>query len=249
MAPCIAQFRAAGPAPRDPSAGRASPRCAVRRGVDCVDDVRLARCSRIMRPMAKKIAKKTKPKKRVSKAVTAAAKKKASAAAARAKKPAPAKKAARKVAKKAVARPKVPPPKKATRAAPKRAPASAAKKAAPRTAPKAAPDTFHRRDGAGHLDPKYAADLMAQSGLHEDDGGRAFLKRSNRSKDDLAEALGEEFVQGATSGEADGEESLNQVVEEETGGPFVNSTGGTEFAEGTDASNPETAEREPFPKT
>jgi len=210
-----------------------------------------------MRPMAKKIAKKTKPKKRVSKAVTAAAKKKASAAAARAKKPAPpkkaarkvAKKAARKVAKKAVARPKVPPPKKAKRAAPKRAPASAAKKAAPRTAPKAAPDTFHRRDGAGHLDPKYAADLMAQSGLHEDDGGRAFLKRSNRSKDDLAEALGEEFVQGATSGEADGEESLNQVVEEETGGPFVNSTGGTEFAEGTDASNPETAEREPFPKT
>src|ERR1019366_1143624 len=151
----IAQFRAAGPAPRDPSAGRASPRCAVRRGVDCVDDVRLARCSRIMRPMAKKIAKKTKPKKRVSKAVTAAAKKKASAAAARAKKPAPpkkaarkvAKKAARKVAKKAVARPKVPPPKKAKRAAPKRAPASAAKKAAPRTAPKAAPDTFHRRDG------------------------------------------------------------------------------------------------------
>ena len=218
-----------------------------------------------MRPMAKKIAKKTKPQKRVSKAVTAAAKKKASAAAARAKKPAPpkkaarkvakkaarkvAKKAARKVAKKAVARPKVPPPKKAKRAAPKRAPASAAKKAAPRTAPKAAPDTFHRRDGAGHLDPKYAADLMAQSGLHEDDGGRAFLKRSNRSKDDLAEELGEEFVQGATSGEADGEESLNQVVEEETGGPFVNSTGGTEFAEGTDASNPETAEREPFPKT
>src|ERR1019366_2012647 len=171
----IAQFRAAGPAPRDPSAGRASPRCAVRRGVDCVDDVRLARCSRIMRPMAKKIAKKTKPKKRVSKAVTAAANKKASAAAAVAKKAARkvAKKAARKVAKKAVARPKVPPPKKAKRAAPKRAAGGAAKKAAPRPAPRAPPDPSPRRDGAGHLDPKYAADLMAQSGLHKDDGGRA----------------------------------------------------------------------------
>jgi hypothetical protein len=211
--------------------------------------------------MAKKSAKKSKPKKRTAKAVTAAAKK-TRASAARAKKAASPKKAARKVAKKAVARAKAPTPKKAKRAAPKRAapvkPAvkkTSAKTSAARptakkpAARKPAASPFRRRDGAGHLDPKYATDLMAQSGIHEDEGGRGFLKHTTRSKDDLAEELGEEFVRGATSGEADGEDSLNQVVDEETGGPFVGSTGGTEFAEGTDASNPESAEREPFPKT
>ena len=35
----------------------------------------------------------------------------------------------------------------------------------------------------------------------------------------------------------------------EVGGPFVVTTGGEEFAEGTDESNPEDAEAEPFPKT
>ena len=40
-----------------------------------------------------------------------------------------------------------------------------------------------------------------------------------------------------------------RVVDEETGGPFVETSGAIEFAEGTDASNPEDAKREPFPKT
>ena len=42
---------------------------------------------------------------------------------------------------------------------------------------------------------------------------------------------------------------LDQVVEEEQGGPFVETNGAQEFAPGTDASNPKSAKREPFPTT
>jgi hypothetical protein len=47
-------------------------------------------------------------------------------------------------------------------------------------------------------------------------------------EDDLAEELGEESVEAATSGEAPGEDNLNQEVPEETGGPFVETTIETE---------------------
>ena len=83
------------------------------------------------------------------------------------------------------------------------------------------------------------------------DGADAFLPDPEggpaRAKDDLAEMLAEEFVSGATSGEDDREDSREAMVEEEIGGPFVPTTGATEFARGTDASNPADAEVEPFP--
>src|SRR5580658_280014 len=125
------------------------------------------------------------------------------------------------------------------------------------TAPTAAPPLaktsprsdsgLRRRDGAGHLDPKYAADLRRQSGRPESEGV-GFLA-SSRSTDDLAEALGEQFIEGATTGEGAAEEQLDQEVPEERGGPFVRSNAGTEFAEGVDRSNPKGAKREPFPTT
>jgi hypothetical protein len=105
-----------------------------------------------------------------------------------------------------------------------------------------------RRDALGHLDPAYAADLLSQSEKQTDDD-RAFLGGKARSSDDLAEELGEQFVGAATSGEDSREDSFNEDVPEERGGPFVPSTGGAEFAEGTDASNPIDAKREPFPRT
>jgi hypothetical protein len=43
-------------------------------------------------------------------------------------------------------------------------------------------------------------------------------------KDDLAEELGEESVEAATSGQYQAEENLNEEVPEETGGPFVERT-------------------------
>jgi hypothetical protein len=106
---------------------------------------------------------------------------------------------------------------------------------------------IRRRDGSGHLDPKYAADLLRQSGQPESEGV-GFLAHA-RSSDDLAEALGEQFIEGATTGEGAAEEDLDQEVPEERGGPFVRSNAGTEFAEGTDRSNPKGAKREPFPTT
>jgi len=104
-----------------------------------------------------------------------------------------------------------------------------------------------RRDAVGHLNPKYAADLMAESG-RRDEGEEAFVS-GHHSRDDLAENLGEEFVSTVTSGEDEGEDVLDQVVPEEGGGPFVESNAETEFADGIDPSNPKGAKREPFPTT
>jgi hypothetical protein len=145
----------------------------------------------------------------------------------------------------AVARSKATSTKKAT--AKRKSPSKAAPKvtASKRRASTAKP--IRRRDATGHLDPKYARDLLEKS-KHPADDDQAFLSRT-RTSDDLAEELGEEFVEAATTGEYEAEESLNRSVSEERGGPFVPSTGGAEFAGGTDASNPKGARREPFPRT
>jgi hypothetical protein len=189
------------------------------------------------------MAKKKKAKKKTTKKVPALNKAKAGRPPAqkKAKKTKKLKKASavRKRARPVVRRPK---PKKRAVAA-KKAPAPSKRKK-PAPAPRAKP--IRRRTTGGHIDPKYGAELLAQSG-HSDDAGKSFLPRP-RSGDDLAEELGEEFVETATTGEYAGEEALDQVVIEESGGPFVETSGATEFAEGTDASNPEGAEREPFPK-
>jgi hypothetical protein len=134
----------------------------------------------------------------------------------------------------------------AKKAVAKPAPAKRPEKKAPALA-KAAKQPIRRRDGSGHLDPKYAAKLRRLSGApapKEDN----FVDGS-RSKDDLAEILAEQFVERATTGEEEAEEMLDQEVPEERGGPFVPSTAGAEFAEGTDPSNPKGSKREPFPTT
>jgi hypothetical protein len=116
-------------------------------------------------------------------------------------------------------------------------------------AKRASTPTFRRRDGSGHLDPKYAKTLRAKSGARDDEASSAFIHNKARTKDDLAEQLAEEWVETATSGEDESQDVLGQVVSEETGGPFVTTTGREEFAKGVDASNPKSATREPFPKT
>ncbi len=52
-----------------------------------------------------------------------------------------------------------------------------------------------------------------------------------------------------TSGENDSGDNRDQFVDEEIGGPFVESPAKREYADGNDASNPDDATREPFPKT
>jgi hypothetical protein len=183
--------------------------------------------------------------KRSPKPAKVAPKKKAIAKPARAKAATKSKRPAAKAA-----RPKAAAAKAKVAAKPKKATVkkAAAKKAAPKkAAPKKAPA---RRDGAGHLDPQYAKELLARSreSAPPKDDGRAFLDGPS-SGDGLAENLGEDFVEMATSGEDDTQDRAAEEVPEEVGGPFVETSGGTEFASGTDASNPPDAKREPFPTT
>ena len=174
-------------------------------------------------------------------------------AAAKKKPKAPARKAVAKKAKapkKPIAAKKKPSAPKKKASTPKKK-ASAPKKPAPvkkkASAPKK-PAPVKRRDGAGHLDPTYAATLLKKSREgRTDDSDKAFV--GSRAKDDLAEEMGETWVATATSGEDESQEVYSQNVPEDEGGPFVPTTAGQEFAEGTDASNPEGAKREPFPRT
>jgi hypothetical protein len=110
------------------------------------------------------------------------------------------------------------------------------------------PGSVKRRDATGHLDPRYAADLRLRSLEHaprpEEDV--AFLERA-KSREPLAEVLGEEFVEAATTGEDVTLETLNGKTPEDEGGPFVVTRSRDEFARGSDASNPSDATREPFP--
>jgi len=106
-----------------------------------------------------------------------------------------------------------------------------------------------RRDATGHLDPDYERKLLEASGtLRERDGeSRAFI--DGAAPEELSEELGEAFLQAATSGEDAELERRESVIPEESGGPFVPSTAGQEFAGGTDESNIPEATREALPRT
>lgn len=100
-------------------------------------------------------------------------------------------------------------------------------------------------------------DLTDEQALLRDDLGKGPAREREQPEelirgaahDDLAEELGEEFVESATSGEQAAEDMRDEEVPEESGGPFVETSGNAEFAYGTDASNPKDAERAPFPTT
>lgn len=66
--------------------------------------------------------------------------------------------------------------------------------------------------------------------------------------DDIAESLAEEFVTAATSGQDPTEDQLDELTEEEFGGPFIVTSAGDELAGTVDSMNPEDATREPLPR-
>jgi hypothetical protein len=110
-----------------------------------------------------------------------------------------------------------------------------------------------RRDGSGHIDPRYARELLekARETRNDDerpDHNRAFLNDAH-SNEELSEELGEAFVEAATAGEATEPDRHDQVTPDESGGPFVVTRASREFAEGTDESNIAEALREPLPRT
>ncbi len=82
----------------------------------------------------------------------------------------------------------------------------------------------------------------ANAFMPDPEGGPAIIA------DDLAENLAEEYLQGATQG-SDAEEDLDQVVPEEIGGPFIETSAAEEFAHDTDEANPLEAEAEPLPRS
>jgi hypothetical protein len=172
---------------------------------------------------AKKSTKKSAAARKPAAAAKSAASKKKSRALKAAAKPAPGKKPVAKAKPAAKAKPVA--------------------KAKPATKAKPA---VQRRTG-GHIEKTYGRELLARGGPREREDS-AFIG-GPRASDDLAEEMGEEFVETATSGEDEGEDVLNQEVPEERGGPFVVTTAGTEFADGIDESNPKGAKPEPFPRT
>jgi hypothetical protein len=117
------------------------------------------------------------------------------------------------------------------------------------TQPGAPGQRVSRRDGAGHMNPEYAQRLLdlARAGK-PDDVEEAFVA-ADHTTDDLAEELAEAAVAAMNSGEDQLRGDLDAQVDEERGGPFLETSGNKEFAGGTDESNIPEATREPFPKT
>lgn len=74
------------------------------------------------------------------------------------------------------------------------------------------------------------------------------LRIPRARRDDFRQMLGEEVLIAATSGDDAGEEMHEEVVPEEVGGPFVETTAAKELAPGSDESNPPDAEAEPLPR-
>ena len=92
--------------------------------------------------------------------------------------------------------------------------------------------------------------LAAHGARQRSDDANAFMPDPEdgpaRISDDLAEDLAEDYLQAATQG-MEVEEVHDQIVPEEIGGPFVETTAADEFAHDTDEANPEDASREPLP--
>ena len=84
------------------------------------------------------------------------------------------------------------------------------------------------------------------------DDGNAFMPDPEDGPvlihDDLAESLAEDFLEAATRGEEVAEDVREQVVPEELGGPFVETSALEEFANDVDLANPPDASPEPLPR-
>jgi hypothetical protein len=99
------------------------------------------------------------------------------------------------------------------------------------------------------MDPAHAERLLELAREGRDTSTADAFVAASETEDDLAEELAEAAVASMNSGEDQLSRDLEASVDEEQGGPFVETSGNTEFAGGTDESNIPEATREPFPKT
>jgi hypothetical protein len=105
------------------------------------------------------------------------------------------------------------------------------------------------RDGAGHLEPAYAARLRERASHRACGDEDRETAGETWEANSLAGESAQEFLITVTSGEEAGSAMLGAVVPEENGGPFVETSAAAEFAYRPDRSNPTGASREPFPKS
>ena len=107
------------------------------------------------------------------------------------------------------------------------------------------------RHDSRDLEPR-SPGLVAPGRRGRSDSGDAFIPDPEDGHahvdDDLAETLAEDFVRSATTGEDAEDETMDQIVPEEIGGPFVETSAAEEFALGPDESNPDDAMAEPLPR-
>ncbi len=104
-----------------------------------------------------------------------------------------------------------------------------------------------RYDHPGHLDPAHAERLLELSRAgQEEPEDSAFLRAMRRMTTSL-ESWVRRPVASMTSGDGVLTGELEAEVEEEVGGPFVETSATEEFAAGTDESNTPDATREPTP--
>lgn len=110
--------------------------------------------------------------------------------------------------------------------------------------------TTSGRHDSRDLEPR--TPLVAPGRRGRSDSGDAFIPDPEsgpaHTDDDLAETLAEDFVRSATTGEDAEDETMDQIVPEEIGGPFVETAASEEFALGPDESNPDDAMAEPLPR-
>lgn len=104
-----------------------------------------------------------------------------------------------------------------------------------------------RYDHPGHLDPAHAERLLELSRAGQEEPEDSAFLRANAEDDDFARELGQTTVASMTSGDGVLTGELEAEVEEEVGGPFVETSATEEFAAGTDESNTPDATREPTP--
>lgn len=105
-----------------------------------------------------------------------------------------------------------------------------------------------RYDRPGHLDPSHAERLLelARAGRPAEDD-EAFL-RASAEEDDLASELGESTIANMTGGDAALIKQFEAEVDEDHGGPFVETSAGEELADEEAGGDPYDGPGEPTPR-
>ena len=97
------------------------------------------------------------------------------------------------------------------------------------------PPALRRRDGSGHINPEYACRSSRGEVATARKKTRCRFFEQPIVRDEVAEEFGEEFVETVTGAQDEGQDVLNRKISRRrAGGPFVETTAGTEFASGTD---------------